>query len=168
MQIAVIGNNADGCTPVQYEFARELGLALVDDGHTIICGGLGGVMEGVCQGARKSIRYHHGVTVGLLPGYDKKAANKYVDVVIPTGLGYARNVLVANSGDAVIAIGGGTGTLTEIAYAWHQGIPIIACTQFGGWSEQLGGKQLDHRQAEPIRTATSIADVRSHLSALQV
>lgn len=168
MQIAVIGNNAETCTPEQYEFARELGLALVDDGHIIVCGGLGSVMEGVCRGARKSIRYHHGVTIGLLPGYDKMAANRYVDVVIPTGLGYARNALVANSGDAVIAIGGSSGTLTEIAYAWHQGIAIIACTQFGGWSGQLGGKQLDYRQAEPIRTATSVADVRSHLSALQV
>jgi uncharacterized protein (TIGR00725 family) len=79
----------------------------------LVTGGLGGVMEAACMGAREA----GGTTIGILPGSDRSAANPYVDIAIPTGLGEARNALVVRAADALIAIGGGYGTLSEIAFA---------------------------------------------------
>ncbi len=92
----------------------------------LICGGLGGVMEAACRGARES----GGTTVGILPGTDRSAANPYVDIAIPTGLGEARNAIVARSADALIAIGGAYGTLSEIAFALKAGKRVVG---LGTW-----------------------------------
>lgn len=92
---------------------RELGV----HGATVVCGGLGGVMEAACRGAKET----GATTVGILPGSDRSAANPFVDVAIPTGLGEARNALVVRAADAVIAIGGAYGTLSEIAFALKAG-----------------------------------------------
>jgi uncharacterized protein (TIGR00725 family) len=92
----------------------------------LVCGGLGGVMEAACRGAKGS----GGLTVGILPGADRAAANPFVDVAIPTGLGEARNALVVRAADAVIAIGGGYGTLSEIALALRAGKPVVG---LGTW-----------------------------------
>ena len=91
-----------------------------------MCGGLGGVMEAVCAGARSV----GGVTIGLLPGLDREAANRFVSVPIPTGLGELRNALVVRSADAVIAIGGGYGTLSEIAFALKTGKRVVGIGTF--------------------------------------
>ena len=118
-QIGVIGGAE--CTPEIYEIAREVGGEIAKNGFSLVCGGLTGVMEAACRGAKEV----GGITIGILPTSDKRDANPYVDVVIPTGLGHARNVLVVHTSDAVIAVDGETGTLSEIAIALKVGKPIV-------------------------------------------
>jgi uncharacterized protein (TIGR00725 family) len=101
---------------------RELG----SRGAVLVCGGLGGVMEAACKGAKDA----GGTTIGILPGSDRSAANPYVDFAIPTGLGEARNALVVRSADALIAIGGGYGTLSEVALALKAGKRVVG---LGTW-----------------------------------
>jgi uncharacterized protein (TIGR00725 family) len=108
-------------TPGRLLAAEEAGAAVAEAGAGLVCGGLGGVMEAACRGARSS----GGLTVGLLPGGDRDAANGWVIVALPTGLGEARNALVVRAADAVVAIGGGWGTLSEIALALKAGIPVV-------------------------------------------
>jgi uncharacterized protein (TIGR00725 family) len=100
-------------------------------------------MEAACRGARQSPRYQAGDTIGLLPGDDAAAASPFVDVALATGLGHARNLVVAH-GDAVIAVGGGAGTLSEMAMAWIFGRLIIAL-RVEGWSGRLAGTRIDTR-----------------------
>lgn len=111
MNIAVIGGHK--CSKKQAKIAKELGALIAKQGWTLVCGGGPGIMEAVCCGAKLG----SGLTVGILPSYDSREANKYLDVKIPTGIGFARNVLVVRAADAVIAIGGNHGTLSEIAFA---------------------------------------------------
>ena len=125
-RISVIGSGQ--CDAAQYETARRVGELAARAGYEIVCGGLGGVMTAVCQGAREA----GGRTIGILPGDDARAANPYVDVPVVTGLGIARNVLVVKNGDAVIAVAGGAGTLSEIGVALKLGRPVAAIGRFGG------------------------------------
>ena len=101
--------------------AEAVGRELARRGAILVCGGLGGVMEAACKGASAE----GGVTVGILPGDSRQAANPYVQIPIVTGMGYARNVAVVKSAQAVIAIGGNYGTLSEISHALQSGIPVI-------------------------------------------
>lgn len=117
-QITVIGGG--NCTSSEYDKAKELGRGIAELGAIVICGGLGGVMEAVCKGAKEK----NGITVGILPG-DNFDANPYIDISIVTGLSHARNVLVARSGICVVAVGGGYGTLSEIAIALKLGKKVI-------------------------------------------
>ena len=117
--IAVIG--AGDATATQQATAEAVGRAVAEAGAVLVCGGLGGVMEAACRGARQA----GGTTVGILPGSDRAEANPYVDVAVATGLGEARNVLVVRGADAVVAVGGGLGTLSEIALALRAGTPVI-------------------------------------------
>jgi uncharacterized protein (TIGR00725 family) len=94
---------------------------LASRGVVLVCGGLGGAMEAACRGAKGA----GGATVGILPGADRDDANEFVDVTIPTGLGQARNAVVTLAGDALIAIGGGHGTLSEIALALRRGRRVV-------------------------------------------
>jgi len=119
MIIAVIGDSA--CSKEEYALAEAVGKGLAREGIVVICGGLGGVMEAVCRGAK----FENGLTIGILPGESSEIANPWVDVPIVTGVGYARNIAVVRSAQAVIAIGGKYGTLTEIAYALKGNIPVI-------------------------------------------
>jgi uncharacterized protein (TIGR00725 family) len=98
-----------------------VGRALAARGAVLICGGLGGVMEAACRGAKEA----GGLTVGILPGTDRAAANAFVAVAIPSGLGEARNALVVRTADALIAVGGGYGTLSEIALALKAGKRVV-------------------------------------------
>jgi hypothetical protein len=88
----------------------------------LVCGGLSGTMKAVCSG----FKAEGGLTIGIIPGYDKRDANAFVDIVIPTGLGLARNVLVVKSADVVVALPGEMGTLSEVAYCLQFGIPVIS------------------------------------------
>jgi hypothetical protein len=97
--------------------AEAVGRGLAARGAVVVCGGLGGAMEAACRGAKAA----GGVTVGLLPGGDRRAANPFVDVALATGLGEGRNVLLVRVADIVIAVGGGHGTLSEIALALRAG-----------------------------------------------
>jgi hypothetical protein len=117
--IAVVG--AGACDARLAATAERVGAMLGTAGFTVACGGLGGVMEAVCRGARE----HGGSTIGILPGADRTAANPYVDIVLPTGMGEARNLLVVRAGHAVLAIGGGFGTLSEVAFARKLDIPVV-------------------------------------------
>lgn len=117
--IAVVGPGQGN--PKQLAHAEEAGAAVAEEGAWLVCGGLGGVMEAACRGARS----RGGLTVGLLPGTDREAANGWVQVAIPTGLGEARNALVVRAADAVVAVGGGWGTLSEIALALKTGVPVV-------------------------------------------
>ncbi len=124
-QIAVIGGT-DAPAPA-IAVAEKVGFALATAGATLVCGGLGGVMAAACRGAKSA----GGLTVGLLSGSDPSAANPWVDVVIPTGLGEARNALVVGCAAAVIAVDGEYGTLSEIALALRSGTPVVG---IGTWS----------------------------------
>jgi uncharacterized protein (TIGR00725 family) len=117
MQIAVTG--AAKATDAESETAYATGALIARHGGILVCGGLGGVMEAACRGARE----HGGLTVGIVSGTDD--GNPYLDIVIRTGLGHARNILVAQSGDVMIAIGGSHGTLSEIAIALKTGCPVF-------------------------------------------
>lgn len=112
--------------------AREVGARLAQAQAVLVCGGLGGVMEAACDGARQ----HGGLTIGVLPGSDRAAANKHVDVALPTGLGELRNGLVVRFSDALIAVGGGWGTLSEIGFALRTGRPVVALS---AWEATLEG-----------------------------
>jgi uncharacterized protein (TIGR00725 family) len=128
--VTVIG--ASDCSAEETKLAEEVGRELARRGATLICGGLQGVMEAACRGASSQ----EGITIGILPGNSRKDANPYVRIPIVTGMGYARNAIVAKSGQAVIAIGGRYGTLSEIAYALQSDIPVIG---LGTWSLARGG-----------------------------
>ncbi|MBD0281155.1 MAG: TIGR00725 family protein [Thermoleophilaceae bacterium] len=101
--------------------AESVGRALAARGAVVVCGGLGGTMEAACRGAKDA----GGTTVGVLPGSDRAHANPFVDVAVATGLGEARNALVVRAADALVAIGGGYGTLSEIALALRTGKPVV-------------------------------------------
>lgn len=133
-QIAVIGGSE--VTPPVAAGAEDIGAALASAGAVVICGGLGGVMAATCRGAKSA----GGLTVGILPGDDPSAANPWVDVVIASGLGEARNALVVGSAAAVIAVDGEYGTLSEIALALRAGIPVVG---LGTWSLTRPDGRLD-------------------------
>jgi uncharacterized protein (TIGR00725 family) len=117
--VAVVGPG--DASPADAESAELIGRAIAQRGHVLVCGGLGGVMAAACRGAAQA----SGTTVGILPGLDRRAGNEWLTVAIPTGLGELRNGLVIRAADAVIAIGGAHGTLSEIAFALKAGIPVI-------------------------------------------
>jgi uncharacterized protein (TIGR00725 family) len=106
--------------------AEEVGARLVDLGATVVTGGLGGVMEAASRGAKS----RRGLTIGLLPGLDRSEANGWVDVAIATGLGEIRNALIVRTSDALVAVGGGAGTLAEIGFALKLGRPVIGIGTF--------------------------------------
>ncbi len=121
MIIAVIG----GSNPTNSEHVRlaeEVGRELAKRGVSLVCGGLSGIMEAACKGAKSA----GGTTIGILPGRSSRDANSYVDIPIVTTMGFSRNVIVVHTGDAVIAIGGAFGTLSEIGHALGDGIPVVA------------------------------------------
>ena len=130
--IAVVGAGAPSAE--LYAEAEKLGRGLVSAGFRIVCGGRRGVMEAVGKGAHASALYREGDVVGVLPGTSAEDANRWMDIVLPTGLGHARNVVVACAGDAVIVVGGGAGTLSEVAMAWVHDRPIVALDMGEGWS----------------------------------
>jgi len=151
--IAVIGGSQP--SPQEVQFAEEVGRELAKRGALLVCGGLGGVMEAACRGAS----LEGGVTIGILPGESRQAANPYVQVPIVTGIGYARNLAVVKSAQAVIAIGGNYGTLSEISHALQGGIPVIGLNT---WSLSRNGQQdnsitIAQSPAEAVNKALSLA-----------
>jgi len=139
-------------TSKQRELAFELGRAAVDRGFKLVTGGLQGVMEEASRGGRAAARYTEGSIIGVLPSYDAGQANPWVDTVICTGIQHARNLIVVATGDVVFCVGGGAGTLSEIALAWQLGKPIIAVgiSEDEGWASRLAGTVLDGRSTEKI------------------
>ena len=129
--VAVIGGSQ--CSSSEAKAAEAIGRELAKQGVIVICGGMGGVMEAACRGASDA----GGMTIGILPGESRQAANPYVQIPIVTGIGYARNVAVVKSAQAVIAVGGSYGTLSEISHAIQSGIPVIGLNT---WSLSRNGQ----------------------------
>jgi len=129
--IAVIGGYP--CSNTERELAKQTGRELARRGVFLICGGEGGVMEAACEGAHSE----GGITIGILPGNNRTDANQFISIPVVTGLGSARNVIVVKSAQAVIAIGGGYGTLSEIGFALKFGIPVIGLNT---WELSRNGK----------------------------
>jgi uncharacterized protein (TIGR00725 family) len=128
----------------QVAAAEEVGRLLARRGAVVVCGGLGGVMEAACRGARGE----GGTAVGILPGLDRATANPHVSVAIATGLGEARNALVVRAAGALIAVGGAYGTLSEIALALKAGKPVIG---LGTW--EIEGVQAAAGPSEAVDAA---------------
>ncbi len=122
--IAIIGARA--CDDEITQIAEQMGGLLAKNGYTIICGGLGGVMEAVCKGAKAN----NGTTIGILPGDNPDDANSHVDIAIATGMGISRNLIIIRSAIAVVAINGGFGTLSELAFALQLQKPVVG---LGTW-----------------------------------
>jgi uncharacterized protein (TIGR00725 family) len=118
--VAVVGGAT--CSPEEEVWAEEVGRGLAEGGAVLVCGGLGGIMEAASRGAKSAPQ---SLTVGLLPGSDRAQANAWIDVPLTTGMGEMRNALVVRVCTAVIAIGGGWGTLSEIALARRIGTPVV-------------------------------------------
>jgi uncharacterized protein (TIGR00725 family) len=141
--------------PEANALAEEVGGLLAQAGAVVVCGGLGGVMEAVCKGARSA----GGRTVGILPGTERADANPYVDIALPTGLGESRNALIARAADALIAIGGEFGTLSEIGFALKIGTPVVG---LGTWELQQRGERNESLRAaanpaEAVELALTLA-----------
>jgi len=128
--IAVIGPSGAGIDPAVADAAAQVGALIAEAGAILVCGGGTGAMEAACRGARGG----GGLTIGILPGGTREEANRWVSVALPTGMGEARNALVVRAADAVIAVGGGVGTLSEIALALKMGRPVVG---LGTWDARL-------------------------------
>ncbi|NLL56258.1 MAG: TIGR00725 family protein [Clostridiales bacterium] len=146
--IAIVGDAKIEKDGPKYQLAYETGKALVEAGFRIQSGGLRGVMEAAFKGAHDAENYSEGSTIAIIPSFDPNDANEYADIAIPTGLDVFRNVIVSNA-CAVVAIGGGAGTLSEIANAWALKRMIIAFNNVDGWSAKVAGTRMDNRVRYP-------------------
>jgi uncharacterized protein (TIGR00725 family) len=151
IQILVVGNNENGSTPELEKVAYETGIEVAKSGAVLISGGLGGVMKASCHGAKDG----GGLTVGIIPQNDPSFANEYCDIVVPSGIGLARDFLNALAGDGIIIIGGGSGTLSETCAAYMHKKPIVAIRNTGGVADKYIDQFLDHRQQVKIIGANS-------------
>ncbi len=159
-QVLVIGDSGE--FPEKNSVAYEIGKFIGSNGWVLITGGRDGVMDSATKGCFEA----GGISVAITPFDNLENATPYATIVIPSGIGYARNYINVLSADVVVAIGGGAGTLSEIAYAWQFGKPIIACAFVDGWSKELAGKRLDYRPLPPIMKAESISEVFRFLKQL--
>ena len=141
-QILVIGHNDSGCLPEHEKIAYETGYEIAKSNSVLISGGLGGVMRAACRGARDA----NGISVGIIPQNDHSFANEFCDIVIPTGIGLARDFLTALSADGIIIIGGGSGTLSEACAAYMHKRIMVVINNTGGVSKMLTDSYLDHRK----------------------
>ncbi|WP_408959972.1 TIGR00725 family protein [Natrinema sp. 74] len=148
MRVSVIGGGT--VTDEQAARAEAVGRELGSRGHTVVCGGRGGTMEAVCHGAKEE----GGTTIGILPSEDRERANDDVDIAIATGLGHARNALVPLNGDAVIALAGGVGTLSEIGFAGIYDRPIV-----GLETHALSDLEIDLETVETPAAAVDAVEV---------
>lgn len=142
--IAVVGDARLDADHPRTALAEALGRRLVDAGFRVVTGGMGGAMMAAHRGVRSSSAWFEGAGIGILPGSDVGQANEYVDIAIPTGLDLARNAIVAQSA-ALVAVGGGAGTLSEMALAWSFGRLVIGM-RCGGASELLAERRIDERE----------------------
>ena len=159
--IGIIGSGDFACTKKMYQFGILLGNRLVAEGYRIVSGGLGGIMKAVCQGAKQSKDYYESATICVLPGEHKRNSNHFCDIIIPTGFGINRNTIIINTADILIAIGGGSGTMSEISFAWQKGKTVLCVTNFGGWAAELAGQNLDSRNKDlliPVITIDELID----------
>lgn len=141
--VAVIGDATTDPAGAKAAAARQVGALIIERRWRLVTGGMGGVMKEASAGARASAAWVDGDIIGVLPGSDPAEANPFVDVVLPTGMDHLRNSIVAHA-DAIIVIGGGAGTLSEIALGWIYRRPIVALPH-EGWGSRLAGQKIDAR-----------------------
>ncbi len=142
IQILIIGNNQSGTTPELEKIAYDTGMEVAKSGAVLVTGGLDGVMKAASHGAKDA----GGLTLGIIPQDNPSFANEYCDIVVPSGMGLARDFLNALSADGVIIIGGGSGTLSETCAAYMYKKPIVAIKNSGGVAEKYSDQYLDHRK----------------------
>ena len=141
-QILVIGNNTNGCTPKHEKIAYNVGVEIAKSDSILITGGLGGVMAAASHGAHDA----NGLTVGIIPQDNAVMANEFCDIVIPTGMGLARDFINALTADGVIIVGGGSGTLSEVCAAYMYKKPMVAIRNIKSSIEPYIDGFLDHRE----------------------
>lgn len=147
--IGVIGQGRD-CSPELLQEAEEVGYLIARQDAVLICGGLGGVMEAACRGAKQG----QGLTIGVLPSFARADANPFVDIPIVTGMGEARNLIIVRTAEALIAVGGKYGTLSEIAFALALGKPVVGLHTW----DQLGGVVYVDTPTQAIQVAMKLAE----------
>jgi len=157
----VVGYNKDRCTERARSLAYDVGKEVALSGAVLICGGLGGVMESACKGAKEN----GGTTVGIIPQDEFSFANEFCDVVICTGIGFARDFIIATSADGIIAVGGGVGTLIEMSVGYMIKKTMVIIAGSGGVADTYGGKYLDERNRVPILVAKDARSAVRILSA---
>ncbi|MBW3649165.1 MAG: TIGR00725 family protein [Actinobacteria bacterium] len=145
--VGVVGAGSAEADEAVLAAAEEVGRAVAGAGGVVVSGGLGGVMEAACRGAKAG----GGTTVGLLPGTDRAEGNRWLDVAIATGLGEARNVLVVRASDVLIAVGGGFGTLSEIGFALKTRTPVVGLATW-----DLPGVDVAGDAAEAVARALAL------------
>lgn len=161
-RIGVIG--ADGpIGSAVAEISERIGSDIAKSGSVLICGGRGGVMEAVSRGAKRA----GGIVVGILPSYDKKEANPYVDIALTTGMSHSRNALVASSSDVLIAINGRPGTLSEISLALCMGRPVVAVEGSGGVADAIGAQLKNMGIKEKVHSSAPRDAVAKALSLVE-
>jgi uncharacterized protein (TIGR00725 family) len=150
IMISVIGGEASG--PEALDIAERVGREIAQSGATLVCGGRGGVMEAACRGAREA----GGHTIGIMPGrgHEDSPPNPYVEFPVFTGMGFARNVIVVLSADAVIAIDGSYGTLSELAYALINDLPVVGIDT---WDFNYDGFTAQERIVRVTEPAEAVA-----------
>jgi len=151
--VSVIGGSREDDAKV-LSLAFDLGRGIKRGGWHLACGGMTGVMEAACRGFQST--EGPGLAIGILLSGRREDGNAFLDLVLPTGLGLARNALVVQAGDAVVAVGGESGTLSEIALAWQYGRPVIGIVPAGGFGAELAGRTLDRRRDDVVRRAASV------------
>jgi len=150
-QILVIGYNSDACTRKAYDIAYKVGKEVAKRGAILVTGGLGGVMEAACKGASDA----GGVALGIIPFDEFSKANKYCNVIVCSGMGYARNFITAYSADGAVIVGGGIGTLIEAGVAYMKKKPVVAIAGSGGIADRYAGKYLDDRKSVRISSTSN-------------
>jgi uncharacterized protein (TIGR00725 family) len=163
LKIGIIGPNNKMCSKELFDFGVQLGKQIATKDRIIVCGGHGGFMEAVCKGTKHSLESFNGQTIGILPDENTEKANPYVDIAIPTGMGIARNIIIVRTADIIIAAGGGAGTLSEIAFAWQLGKKVLCIDNFGGWAQELAGRELDNRRNRLLISVSSIEQIEYFL-----
>ena len=156
-QVVVIGSS-DQDTYNNEAFL--IGEHIAENGWVLITGGRDGVMKAASKGAAG----RGGMVIGILPGDSLSGANEYCTAVIPTGMGFARNVINILSADVVVSISGESGTLSELAYSWNYGKPVICCVFSGGWSKRMAEMPEKDRSGSVIYKAESLEEVYHYLN----
>ena len=154
IQVLVIGSDGDHCPQATYDAAKEVGAQIAARSAITVTGGLGGVMEAAGRGAKEK----GGMVVGIIPNEDMSYANPYCDIIIPTGIGFARNFITAYSADVAIVVGGGAGTFIEACVAYQKGKPIVALIGTGGTADKIADTFLDDRKTVKVISASSPKD----------
>jgi uncharacterized protein (TIGR00725 family) len=160
--VGVIGPSKYTCEQEVYDFGLELGKTLAKLNVHVVCGGLEGIMEAVCRGFSE-VKRKKGQTIGIIPSDRKSDANKFCDIIIPTGMGISRNIMIINTADILISVAGGAGTLSEIAFAWQKNKQIFCCTQFDGWAKDLAGKNIDNRRKKILHPVHTLKEIKEEV-----